>query len=82
MNMYLEALTLVGAFISSAFWVMRIALQQQRAITDRFIEHLEHTLEQQRCENKLHREALGKLTGAVDKQSKIIAKAYQLKLGL
>ena len=82
MNMYLEALTLVGAFISSAFWVMRIALQQQRAITDRFIEHLEHTLEQQQCENKLHSEALGKLTGAVERQSKLIGRALQLKLEL
>lgn len=79
MSAYTEAFALVATFIASAFAVMRIALRQTQKVTDKFIQHLERTLEQQQSESKLHRDALGKLTGAVEKQSKIIARACRLK---
>ena len=68
----MEALTLVGAFVSASFWVMRFALSQQRAITDRFIAHLERMLEEQRRSQELNRQSLAKLTGAVRRSSSIL----------
>lgn len=68
---------MVGAFVSASFWVMRFALSQQRAITDRFIAHLEKMLDEQKKENRLHREALRKLTGAVRRCSSLVSTSYR-----
>jgi hypothetical protein len=68
----MEALSFVGASLTMSFWLVRSSIAQQRAITDRFIRHLQQLLMEQREEMRLHRSALAKLTGAVRRNSALV----------
>ncbi|GIV02703.1 MAG: hypothetical protein D6724_05085 [Armatimonadetes bacterium] len=67
-----EILSLVGAFIATAAWMMRTAMRNQNEIADRFIRHLEGAVQDQQRQNRLFRTVLRELTGAVRKNTKAV----------
>jgi hypothetical protein len=67
-----EILSLVGAFIATATWMMRTAMRSQSEIADRFIRHLEGAVREQQLQNRLFRTVLRELTGAVRKNTKAV----------
>lgn len=58
-------------------WLMRFATSQQKAITDRFIHHLEQLIEKQQGEQRLNRAVIRQLTGAVRRNSQIAQKLLE-----
>lgn len=56
---------------------MRFATSQQKAITDRFIHHLEQLIEKQQGEQRLNRAVIRQLTGAVRRNSQIAQKLLE-----
>jgi hypothetical protein len=68
----METLTLVGTFLTASFWMMRSAMNQQRIITERFIQHLERMIEDQKVENQANRASIRQLVGAVRRNSSIV----------
>lgn len=56
---------------------MRFATAQQKAITDRFIHHLEQLIEKQQGEQRLNRAVIRQLTGAVRRNSQIAQKLLE-----
>ncbi|MCH8274215.1 MAG: hypothetical protein IH851_05445 [Armatimonadetes bacterium] len=72
-----EALALVGTFVAASVWMMRYSMQQQRAIAERFIQHLESSLKRQEDYNRLHRSAVRQLTGAVRRNSQLIRRLVE-----
>jgi hypothetical protein len=69
----LQGLALAGTFLSASIWWVRASLAQQNKITDRFISSLEKLLAEKREETRLNRIALHRLTGAVRRNSALIA---------
>lgn len=67
-----ETLSIVGAFVATAAWMMRTAMRHQNDIAGRFILHLEQAIREQQMENRLFRTALRELTGAVRRNTKVI----------
>ncbi len=67
-----ETLSIVGAFVATAAWMMRTAMRHQNDIAGRFIRHLEQAIRDQQTENRLFRTAIRELTGAVRKNTKMI----------
>ena len=69
----LQGLALAGSFLSASIWWVRASLAQQNKITDRFISSLEKLLAEKKEEARLKRVALHRLTGAVRRNSTLIA---------
>lgn len=69
----LQGLALAGSFLSASIWWVRASLAQQNKITDRFISSLEKLLAEKKEEARLNRVALHRLTGAVRRNSTLIA---------
>jgi cbb3-type cytochrome oxidase subunit 3 len=67
-----ETLSIVGAFVATAAWMMRTAMRHQNDIAGRFIHHLEQAIRDQHTENRLFRTAIRELTGAVRKNTQMI----------
>lgn len=76
-----ELLVLLGAVAASAFGLLRMGLTQHRAVTDRFLESLERSLQhQQATADKLH-ESLGALAEQVRDTGSVLRRvAEQLKV--
>ena len=75
----LQGLALAGTFLSASIWWVRASLAQQNRITDRFISSLEKLLADKNEESRLNRMALGRLTGAVRRNSALIIKSFRPK---
>jgi hypothetical protein len=73
----LQGLALAGSFLSASIWWVRASLAQQNRITDRFISSLEKLLAEKREEARLNRIALHRLTGAVRRNSALIASSFR-----
>lgn len=71
----LQGLALAGSFLSASIWWVRASLAQQNKITDRFISSLEKLLAEKKEEARLNRVALHRLTGAVRRNSALVARA-------
>ena len=69
----LQGLALAGTFLSASIWWVRASLAQQNRITDRFISSLEKLIAEKKEEARLNRVALARLTGAVRRNSAIVA---------
>lgn len=72
-----QGLALAGTFLSASIWWVRASLAQQNNITDRFISSLEKLLAEKKEEARLNRIALGRLTGAVRRNSALVAKSFR-----
>jgi hypothetical protein len=64
---------MAGTFVAVSVWMMRYAMQQQRQIAERFIQHLERLLERQQEDNRLNRSAVRELAGAVRRNSQLVS---------
>jgi hypothetical protein len=73
----LQGLALAGTFLSASIWWVRASLAQQNRITDRFISSLEKLLAEKNDEARLNRIALGRLTGAVRRNSSLLNKSFR-----
>jgi hypothetical protein len=75
----IQTLSLLATFLGASVWLMRFATSQQKAITDRFIHHLEQLIEKQQEEQRLNRAAIRQLTGAVRRNSQLAKKLLERK---
>lgn len=72
-----EALALAGAFVTASLWMIRTSFQQQRAFAERFIRHLESSLEALKSETAFTRKAICRLTGAVRRNSQLLRRLME-----
>ncbi|HEY0867646.1 MAG TPA: hypothetical protein VGE01_09710 [Fimbriimonas sp.] len=70
----IELLTLLGAFVGSAFALVRFALTQNKAVTDRFVTYLEQALSRQEEVNAGFKSAIDGLTLNVRENSALLQK--------
>ncbi len=72
-----ETLVLLGGFVASAFALVRLALAQQRAVTDRFVGFLEESLRRQDETVDGFREALSALNCGLRENSQILRRVAE-----
>lgn len=72
MNNLAELATLLASFVGSAFALVRFALNQSRATSERFVTYLEGSLERQEKINADFRNTLDQLTSNVRENSALL----------
>jgi uncharacterized protein YigA (DUF484 family) len=76
-----ELLAVVGTFVGAAFALIRYAMAQHRAMTDRFVSFLEDSLRRQEAINAGFRSALEGLTENVRENSTLLARLSERVYG-
>lgn len=71
---WLELFTVLGSFIGAAFALIRYAMAQHRAMTDRFVSFLENALRRQEEVNEGFQKALENLTENVRENSTLLGR--------
>ena len=71
---WLELLTVLGSFVGAAFALIRYAMAQHRAMTDRFVTFLESSLRRQEEVNDDFRGALESLAENVRENSTLLGR--------
>lgn len=71
---WLELFTVLGSFIGAAFALIRYAMAQHRAMTDRFVGFLEASLLRQEAVNQGFQKAMEDLTENVRENSTLLAR--------
>lgn len=69
------------AIIGTSLWMMRTSMIHQRRISEKFIEHLQQSLAARLDENRRNRELIGKLVGAVRRNSRLLAGLKEVARG-
>lgn len=67
-------MTVLGAFVGASFALIRYALAQHRAMTDRFVNFLESSLRRQEEVNGRFQKALEDLTDNVRENSTLLGR--------
>ncbi len=62
------------AIIGTSLWMMRTSMNYQRKMSEKFIEHLQHSLAARQEENRRNCALLKQLTGAIRRNSRMISK--------
>ena len=75
-----DLLTLLGAFVGASFTLIRFAMAQHRAMTDRFVSFLESALRRQEAVNVDFQKALSDLTSNVRENSALLARLAERTL--
>ena len=71
---WMELFTVIGSFVGAAFALIRYAMAQHRAMTDRFVTFLESSLRRQEEVNDDFRGALESLAENVRENSTLIGR--------
>lgn len=71
---WLELFTVIGSFVGASFALIRYAMAQHRAMTDRFVTFLESSLRRQEEVNDDFRGALESLAENVRENSTLIGR--------
>lgn len=81
MNSTAELIALLGSFVGAAFALVRLALTQQRSLTERFVGFLEESLRRQEESTENFEAALESLSSNVRENSALISRvAERMKL--
>lgn len=81
MNPGMEALAIAGAFVACSVWMMRYSMTQQRNMAERFIQHLEALVSENKRDGERHRAAIRALAVAVRKNSELIPSLLEERYG-
>ncbi len=82
MNFGVELLALLGSFVAGAFALLRLALTQQRALTERFVSFLEELVRRQEEASASFEGALEGLSDNVRENSALLTRvAERLQMG-
>jgi hypothetical protein len=77
MSFDVQLLTLLGSFVAAAFALVRLALTQQRALTERFVGFLEDSLRRQEESTTNFEAALESLSCNVRENSALISRVAE-----
>lgn len=77
MSFDVQLLALLGSFVAAAFALVRLALTQQRALTERFVGFLEESLRRQEEATTNFEAALESLSCNVRENSALISRVAE-----
>jgi uncharacterized membrane protein YccC len=77
MNFGVELLALLGSFVAGAFALLRLALTQQRSLTERFVAFLEELVRRQEEASSNFEGALETLSANVRENSALVSRVAE-----